>query len=155
MLFRSYEEGAAQSGFEEGVRSAITGILASPYFLYRIEQTPAGVEPGQIYALDDLTLASKLSFFLWNTIPDDELLGLAMRGDLGKQSVLRQQVERMLKDPRAESLASNFVYHWLDMRRLEEVEPDRAIFPYASARGDPREDYLKELELFEIGRAHV
>jgi hypothetical protein len=147
-LLAYYREGAATGGFEEGVRSAVTGILASPYFLYRIEQPPQNVAPGQIYALDDVTLASKLSFFLWNTIPDDELLGLAMRGELGKEATLKQQVERMLKDPRAESLASNFVYHWLDMRRIEEVEPDRAIFPYASGRGDPREDYLKELELF-------
>lgn len=147
-LLEYYRDGHAQNGFEEGIRSMITGILASPYFLYRIEQAPANVAPGEIYALDDLTLASKLSFFLWNTIPDDELLGLAIRGELGKETTLKAQVERMLKDPRAETLGSNFVYHWLDMRRLEEVEPDRAIFPYASGRGDPREDYLKELELF-------
>jgi len=147
-LLEYYREGRAVNGFEEGIRSGITGILASPYFLYRVEHVPEGVQPGQTYRVDDLTLASKLSFFLWNTIPDDELLDLAVRGELGKEKVLREQVTRMLKDPQAQTLASNFVFHWLDMRRLGEVEPDRAIFPYASGRGDPRGDYLKELELF-------
>jgi hypothetical protein len=147
-LLAYYRDGVATNGFEEGIRSGLTGILASPYFLYRIETPPAGVEPGEVYAIDNLTLASKLSFFLWNTIPDDELRELAVRGELGDEKVLRRQVERMLKDPRAGTLASNFVFHWLDLKRLEEVEPDTSIFPYASGRGDPREDYLTELELF-------
>ena len=147
-LLEYYRDGAAQGGFEEGIRSAVTGILASPYFLYRVEQVPANVAPGQTYAIDDLTLASKLSFFFWNTIPDDELLAVATRGELHKDDVLKREVARMLKDPRAESLASNFVYHWLNMRRLGEVDPDRAIFPYASGRGDPRRDYMTELTLF-------
>ena len=148
VLLDFYREGMATNGFEEGIRSGITGILSSPYFLYRIEMPPSNVAPGQTYAVDDVTLASKLSFFLWNTIPDDELRELAVRGQLGDERVLRSQVERMLKDPRAGSLASNFVYHWLDLKRLEEVEPDTSIFPYASGRGDPRDDYLQELELF-------
>src|SRR5690606_7208805 len=139
-----YETG----GFEEGIRSAMTGILASPDFLYRVEPVPAGTAPGETYMLDDITLASKLSFFLWNTIPDEELLGVAMRGELSDPQMLRPQVERMLKDHRAETLASNFVHQWLDIKRLEEVDPDREIFPYASGRGDPREDYLTELTLF-------
>jgi hypothetical protein len=148
VLLEFYREGVATNGFEEGIRSGITGILSSPYFLYRIEMPPTSIVPGETYALDDVTLASKLSFFLWNTIPDDELRDLAVRGQLGDEKVLRQQVERMLKDPRAETLASNFVYHWLDLKRLEEVEPDTSIFPYASGRGDPRGDYLTEIELF-------
>ncbi len=143
-----YRDGVAVNGFEEGIRSGLTGILASPYFLYRIAMPPEGVAPGQTYAVDDVTLASKLSFFLWNTSPDDELRNLAVRGELGDEKVLRQQVERMLKDPRAETLASNFVFHWLDLKRLEEVEPDTSIVPDASGRGDPRADYLTELELF-------
>ncbi len=147
-LLAYYRDGAERSGFEEGIRSGITGILASPYFLYRIELPPEGVAPGETYTIDDLTLASKLSFFLWNSIPDDELRNLAVQGKLGDEKVLRAQVERMLKDPRAETLASNFVYHWLDLKRLEEVEPDTSIFPYASGSGDPRADYLTELELF-------
>ena len=148
VLLEFYREGLAANGFEEGIRSGITGILSSPYFLYRIEMPPTNIAPGEVYALDDVTLASKLSFFLWNTIPDDELRELAVKGQLSDERVLRTQVERMLKDPRAETLASNFVYHWLDLKRLEEVEPDTSIFPYASGRGDPREDYLTELELF-------
>ncbi|HEX7236081.1 MAG TPA: DUF1592 domain-containing protein, partial [Gammaproteobacteria bacterium] len=147
-LLAYYRDGAAANGFEEGIRSGLTGILASPYFLYRIESPPPNVAPGDVYAIDDVTLASKLSFFLWNTIPDDELRDLAVKGQLHDEKVLRQQVERMLKDPRAETLASNFVFHWLDLKRLEEVEPDTSIFPYASGRGDPRDDYLTELELF-------
>jgi len=147
-LLAYYRDGAATNGFEEGIRSGLTGILASPYFLYRIEMPPQSVGPGETYAVDDVALASKLSFFLWNTIPDDELRELAVRGELGDERVLRQQVERMLKDPRAETLASNFVFHWLDLKRLEEVEPDTSIFPYASGRGDPRADYLTELSLF-------
>jgi hypothetical protein len=147
-LLQYYRDGVATNGFEEGIRSAITGILASPYFLYRVEQVPSNVAPGQTYQVSDLELASKLSFFLWNTLPDDELLALATRGELGKQKVLEAQVERMLKDPRAGTLASNFAYHWLNMRRLDEVEPDRSIFPYASGRGDPRDDYMTEFTLF-------
>ena len=147
-LLQYYRDGLEVGGFEEGIRSAITGILASPYFLYRIEQVQQTASAGGAYRIDDLTLASKLSFFLWNTIPDDELRDLAVRGELGDEKVLRRQVERMLKDPRAETLASNFVYHWLNLRRLDEVEPDRSIFPYASGRGDPRGDYLTEFTLF-------
>ena len=147
-LLAYYRDGVAIGGFEEGIRSAITGILASPYFLYRVEEMPAGIAPGQTYTIDDLTLASKLSFFLWNTIPDDELLDLAIRGELGNERTLAAQVERMLADPRAATLASNFMHQWLDLKRLEEVDPDRSIFPYASGRGDPREDYLTEITLF-------
>jgi hypothetical protein len=143
-----YREGAAAGGFEAGVRSAITGILASPYFLYRGERVPTTLAAGTTYRIDDLELASKLSFFLWNTIPDDELRGVAARGELSKPEVLRRQLERMLADPRAATLASNFVNQWLDMARLDEVEPDRAVFPYAAGAGDPRADYMKELELF-------
>ena len=147
-LLQYYRDGLERGGFEEGIRSALTGILASPYFLYRVEQVPAGVAPGEVYAVDDLALASKLSFFLWNTIPDDELLDVASRGELHKDDVLRREVQRMLEDPRADTLASNFVFHWLNLRRLGEVDPDRSIFPYASGRGDPRADYMTELTLF-------
>ena len=91
-----YRDGAAANGFEEGIRSGLTGILASPYFLYRIEMPPEGIAPGQTYAVDDVALASKLSFFLWNTIPDEERRDLAVRGELGNEMVLRQQDARML-----------------------------------------------------------
>jgi hypothetical protein len=147
-LLEYYRDGLAHGGFEEGIREAVTGILASPFFLYRVEPAPSDVKPGDVYRVDDLTLASKLSFFLWSTIPDDELLDLATHGRLHEPKVLREQVERMLADPRSKALASNFVYHWLNLRRLDEVDPDRSIFPYASGEGDPRADYLEELTLF-------
>ena len=146
-IFQYYQEGV-KDGFEEGVRSAVTGILASPFFLYRGERIPDGVGPGDTYAISDLELASKLSFFLWNSIPDDELLTLAEDGALSDPAVLDKQVRRMLADPRSETLASNFVHQWLDMRRLDEIVPDSAVFPYASGRSDPRSDFATELTLF-------
>jgi mono/diheme cytochrome c family protein len=147
-LFAYYEDGIKAGGFESGVRSAITGMLASPFFLYRSERVPAGLRPGDTYAISDVELASKLSFFLWNTIPDEELLKLGIDGKLKDASVLDRQVRRMLADPRAETLASNFVHQWLDMKRLDEIVPDSTVFPYASGRSDPRQDFRTELTLF-------
>ncbi|HXH24333.1 MAG TPA: DUF1592 domain-containing protein [Vicinamibacterales bacterium] len=147
-LLQYYREGAREGGFEHGVRSAITGILASPFFLYRGERVSAGLRPGETYAITDLELASKLSFFLWNSIPDDELLELAIEGKLSEPAALDRQVRRMLADPRSTTLAANFVHQWLDMRRLDEIVPDQAVFPYASGRLDPRDDFRTELTLF-------
>ena len=147
-LLPYYHEGAKAGGFDEGVRSAITGLLASPFFLYRTEQIPANARPGQAYTISDLELASQLSFFLWNTIPDDELLRLAIDGKLKDPSVVDRQVKRMLADDRALTLASNFVPQWLDMKRLDEIVPDSNVFPYASGRADPRDDFMTELTLF-------
>jgi mono/diheme cytochrome c family protein len=147
-LFAYYQDGVKIGGFEEGVRSAITGLLASPFFLYRTEQVPGGVRPGQKYPIGDLEFASKLSFFLWSSIPDDELLQLAIDGRLKDGSVLDRQVRRMLADERAVTLASNFVPQWLDMKRLDEIVPDSTVFPYASGRADPRDDFMEELTLF-------
>jgi mono/diheme cytochrome c family protein len=142
------EEGAKAGGFEGGIRSGITGVLASPFFLYRGEHIPNGLRPGETYAINDLELASKLSFFLWNSIPDDELLQVAVDGRLREPSVLDRQVRRMLGDSRSITLANNFVPQWLDMKRLDEIVPDQAVFPYASGRSDPREDFRTELTLF-------
>jgi hypothetical protein len=147
-LLQYYQDGLKEGGFEGGIRSAITGILASPFFLYRGERLPAGLRPGEVYKIDDLELASRLSFFLWNTIPDDELLDLGINGKLSEPGMLGKQVLRMLADPRSETLASNFVHQWLDMKRLDEIVPDSDVFPYASGRGDPREDFRTELTLF-------
>ena len=147
-LLAYYQDGVKAGGFEEGVRSALTGILASPFFLYRGEQVPAGLKPGEKYAITSLELASNLSFFLWNTIPDDELLQLASEGKLKDPAVLDRQVKRMLADPRSITLASNFVPQWLDMKRLDEIVPDGTVFPYASGRSDPRRDFRTELTLF-------
>jgi mono/diheme cytochrome c family protein len=146
-LMQYYDEGAKES-FDAGIRSALTGLLASPFFLYRGEHVPSGLRPGATYAIGDLELASKLSFFLWNSIPDDELLQAAIDGRLREPTVLDRQVRRMLADSRSITLANNFVPQWLDMKRLDEIVPDQAVFPYASGRSDPREDFRTELTLF-------
>jgi mono/diheme cytochrome c family protein len=146
-LMQYYQDGA-KDGFEAGIRSALTGLLASPFFLYRAEVLPAGVKAGAPYALGDVELASKLSFFLWNSIPDDELLQLAIDGKLKDAAVLDRQVKRLLADPRSITLAGNFLHQWLDMKRLDEIVPDTAVFPYASFRSDPRDDFRTELTLF-------
>ena len=147
-LFQYYQDEVKDGGFEGGIRGAITGLLASPFFLYRAEHIPAGVKPGDRYAISDLELATNLSFFLWNTIPDEELLQLGISGKLSEPAALDRQVRRMLADPRAVTLSSNFVHQWLDMKRLDEIVPDQAVFPYASGRSDPREDFRTELTLF-------
>jgi mono/diheme cytochrome c family protein len=147
-LMQYYQDGVKDGGFETGIRSALTGMLASPFFLYRGERIPSNLRPGEVYAVSDFELASKLSFFLWNTIPDDELLQQASEGKLHDPAALDRQVRRMLADPRSITLASNFVLQWLDMKRLDEIVPDQAVFPYASGRSDPREDFKTELTLF-------
>src|SRR5579864_7801141 len=147
-IMQYYADGVKQGGFESGVRGGVTGILASPFFLYRGERVPAGLKPGEKYAITDLELASKLSFFLWNSIPDDELLDLAIKNKLSDPAALDRQVQRMLADPRSKTLASNFVFQWLDMKRLDDVVPDNDVFPYASGRLDPRQDFRTELTLF-------
>jgi len=136
------------AGFEGGIRAAITGLLASPFFLYRGEHLPTGLRPGDTYTISDLEMASNLSFFLWNTIPDDELLDLAIKNKLSDPSTLDKQVLRMLADPRSITLGSNFVQQWLDMKRLNEIVPDSDVFPYASGRNDPRAGFREELTLF-------
>ncbi|MCU1338798.1 MAG: hypothetical protein JWO19_4379 [Bryobacterales bacterium] len=147
-LMQYYADGAKEGGFESGIRAGITGTLASPFFLYRGERVAAGLKPGEKYAITDLELASKLSFFLWNSIPDDELLDLAARNRLSEPATLDKQVQRMLADPRSKTLASDFVPQWLDMKRLDDIVPDSDVFPYASGRMDPRQDFRTELTLF-------
>jgi len=144
-LYAIYTSGLQHGGFEEGVRRAITAILASPFFLYRAEPTPMAVKAGEEYHITDLELASRLSFFLWSSVPDSELLTLASENRLHEPQVLQTQVHRMLADPRAMTLASNFAFQWLDVERLAEVNPDPKIFPYVT---DPREDFRTELRLF-------
>jgi hypothetical protein len=147
-LMQYYQAGAEDGGFEEGVRAALTGMLASPYFLYRAERVPESVQASGTYRISDLELASRLSFFLWSTLPDEELMALALEGRLSDQEVREREVMRMLADPRAETLATSFAYQWLHLDHLDEVNPDRFIFPYASGQGDPRRHYLREVMLF-------
>jgi len=146
-LMKFYEAGrnAPQGDFDAGIRRAITAILASPMFLYRAEPAPQTAQPGSIFRINDLELASRLSFFLWSSVPDDELRKVALSGKLREPEVLRQQVMRMLADPRSETLASNFAFQWLNIGKLDEIDPDMNLFPYAA---DPREDFRTELRLF-------
>jgi hypothetical protein len=147
-LLAFYEQGYGIGGFEEGIRRALTRTLASPNFLYRAEVPPANVEPGAAYPLSSLDLASRLSFFLWSSIPDDQLLEVAINDQLQNPEVLQDQVRRMLADTRALALAENFAAQWLKLGKLDELNPDEAIFPYASGPGDLRPDFRKELALF-------
>ena len=129
MLLQFYEVGRRQGGFEEGIATAVRGILVSPEFLFRIEHDPSGIQAATPYRVSDLELASRLSFFLWSSIPDDELLTLAEQGRLREDAVLEAQVNRMLVDPRSEALVENFVSQWLGLRRLKAMSPDPKAFP--------------------------
>ena len=145
-LMLPYFEASDSGGFEAGIRMALQRILVSPDFLFRVEADPANVAPGSLYRINDLALASRLSFFLWSTIPDEELLSLAEDGMLTQPEVLRRQVMRMLADPRSNTLVSNFVGQWLFLRNIETVLPDPAAFPYFDE--NLRVAFAKETELF-------
>ena len=128
-LLNFYSMGAEDGGFEIGVRTALEAILSSPHFLLRMEREPNQVAPGDVYTLDDMALAKRLSFFIWGTNPDAELLELANRGKLSRNRILKAQVLRMLVDPRSEALATRFASLWLRLQDLEKVEPDAFWFP--------------------------
>ena len=144
-LMAFYTAGRASAGFEGGVRDALSAILASPHFLYRAE---AGDPAGGTRTLSDLELASRLSFFLWSSLPDDELLTAAAASRLSRPEVLSAQVRRMLADPRAMSLSEDFAFQWLQLAKLDEITPDRAQFPHASGLLDMRALFKEELRLF-------
>ena len=118
-----YRDGAGRGGFEAGVELAVRGILVSPRFLFRFEDQPASVEPGTPYSISDLELASRLSFFLWSSIPDDELVDHAVAERLHDPDVLRRQVRRMLEDPRSRALVDNFAGQWLHIRNVAGFQP--------------------------------
>jgi hypothetical protein len=145
-LMGFYDSGAAQAGFETGVQKSIMAMLASTKFLYRSEPAPENVAQGQSYELTDAELASRLSYFLWSRGPDDELLDLAAAKKLDDPKVLRAQVERMLADPKAKSLADNFAYQWLRIGDVDAIDPDPRLFPDFDA--DLRIAFKKELTLF-------
>ena len=136
---------AGTAGFDAGVRDALGAILASPHFLYRVEAGGAARGPR---TLSDLEMASRLSFFLWSSIPDDELLKLATESRLSQPGVLTAQVARMLVDPRATSLSEDFAFQWLNLAKLDTITPDRGQFPYASGLLDQRGLMKDELRLF-------
>jgi hypothetical protein len=133
-------------GFERGIQAALERLLVSPQFLYRIERDPPTATPGSVYRLTDLQLASRLSFFLWSSIPDNELLEVASRGQLKNPAVLARQVRRMLADPRAESLVTNFASQWLFLRDVDNKKPDELLFPDFDE--GLRQAFRRETELF-------
>ena len=145
-LLVPYHSGRNEEGFEAGIEWALQRILVSPEFLFRIEQDPESVEPGTTYPISDLELASRLSFFLWSSIPDDTLLEVAANGQLEDSVVLEQQVRRMLADSRSQALVSNFAGQWLYLRNMGTVAPDLGEFPEFDE--NLREALQKETELF-------
>jgi hypothetical protein len=155
----AYYHDAKKDGFESGIRTAIVGILASPHFLFRTDDVAANARVDNaatesasaaesIYRLSDVELASKLAFFLWSSLPDEELLLLAEARRLSDLNVLEQQVRRMLADARAETLAADFAYQWLHLNRMDAIRPDPSKFPQTAGRLDPRADFLREIGLF-------
>ncbi len=145
-LMDFYRAGRRDGSFDAGIQLALERLLISPDFLFRIERDPDGIALGTAYALSDLELASRLSFFLWSSIPDPELLELAERGRLRDPAVLEQQTLRMLADPRAKSLVRNFAGQWLYLRNLRSVVPDAVTFPEFDE--NLRDAFRQETELF-------
>ena len=129
-LMPFYETGRRDGGtFDQGIEQVVAAVLASPQFLYRAIRDPKGAAPDTEFALTDLELASRLSFFLWNTGPDEELLTLAEANKLTGPGMLEKQVRRMLADPKASSLVTSFAMKWLNLTDLDQVVPDPALFP--------------------------
>lgn len=145
-LLAVFKQANQSDGFDIGIRRALTAIIASPKFLYRVEQLPENSVPESVYALGEYELAARLSFFLWSSIPDEQLLDLADAGILSDPDVMSGQVVRMLQDPRAETLASNFAYQWLNLGGLDEIDPDPVIF--RDIDFGVRDLFKQEIELF-------
>ncbi len=124
-----FAQAKADGGFEAGIEMALSAVLVSPEFLFRVERDPAGIPANTAYRVSDLELASRLSFFLWSSIPDEDLLGLAAAGRLHEPAVLDRQVRRMLADGRSSALVSNFAAQWLHLRNLDSITPDMRLFP--------------------------
>lgn len=141
-----YEAGRKDGSFDAGIELAIERILASPKFVLRAEKDPANAMPGSVYRVTDLDLASRLSFFLWSSIPDDELLKLATAGKLHDPAVLRQQTLRMLGDPKSHALVSNFAGQWLQLRNVRNILPNSDDFP--DFDDNLRQSFQRETELF-------
>jgi hypothetical protein len=145
-LMTFYGEARQERDFEAGIKTALQALLASPKFLFRFEAEPANAKPGQIYRLSDLDLASRLSFFLWQSAPDAELQKVAAAGALRAPGALEKQVRRMLADARAESLSTRFASQWLRLQDVEKIHPDALLFP--SFDNGLAESYTRETELF-------
>lgn len=152
-LMAFFNEGRRDGNFETGIQFALERILVSPDFLFRIEQDPANANAGSMYAISDTELASRISFFLWSSLPDDELLNLVDDGTLREPGVLENQVERMMADSRADAFIKNFVGQWLYLRNLDGIYPDPAAFPEFDE--NLREAFEQETELFLDDQIHA
>jgi len=141
-LMSFYERGRKEGDFEAGIQQAVARVLVAPRFVFRMEDEPAGLKNGEAYRVDDASLASRLSFFLWSSMPDDELLDLAVKGRLKEPAVLEQQTRRMLKDPKSRALIDNFAGQWLYLRDLASVTPDTKEFD-----ANLRQAFRRETEL--------
>jgi hypothetical protein len=144
-LLKFYQSGKQDGGFESGIELALDRILASPKFLFRVEHDPAGTTAGDTYRISDFELASRLSFFLWSSIPDDELLRLANEGKLKDPVVFDRQVRRMLADGKSQALVDNFAGQWLQLRNLRNVQPNSDLFP--DFDDNLRQSFRRETEL--------
>ena len=140
-----YESSRQNNDFESGIKEAVSAILVSPHFIYRAEGGPV---EGESLMLTDLELASRLSFFLWSSLPDEELLTIASNNELSEPGVLRTQIQRMLADDRAKTLVDDFAFQWLHLSKLDEITPNGFMFRYASRFLDPRPMFRQELSLF-------
>jgi hypothetical protein len=127
-LLGFFKAGREEAGFDAGIQRAVERVLAAPSFLFRVEHPPANAAAGSVYRLSDLDLASRLSFFLWGSVPDDELMNVAVRGKLKDAAVLGQQVQRMLRDPRSDALVNNFASRWLELSKIAGVVPDTDLY---------------------------
>ena len=145
-LLEFYEAGRQEGTFDRGIQLVLERLLVDPEFLFRVERHPDGLPQGSVYALSSVELASRLSFFLWSSIPDAELMDIAERGTLTDPNVLSQQVRRLLDDPRASAMVSDFANQWLLVRNIRFLEPDRALFP--GFDGNLKEALARETELF-------
>ena len=145
-IMRIYEEGRNDATFERGIEAALVRILAAPRFVFRVERDPLNVAPGTAYKLNDVELASRLSFFLWSSIPDDELLAVAEQGKLKDAATFDAQVRRMLADPKSQALVDNFAGQWLQLRNVRNVQPNSDLFP--DFDDNLRQAFKRETELF-------
>jgi mono/diheme cytochrome c family protein len=145
-LLDFYRSGRAEGGFESGIEAALASMLVNPQFLFRIEREPPGIQQKTAYRISGPELASRLSYFLWSSMPDDELLDLGIRGELNRGEVLERQVRRMLADERSRSLVNNFASQWLYLRNLDSVIPDMRLFP--DFDDNLRQALRQETELF-------
>ena len=146
VLFKFYKDARTSGEFEAGIERALRALLVTPEFLFQIEQDPAAIGPNTPYRLTDVEIASRLSFFLWSSIPDDELLDLAIAGKLREPAVLERQVQRMLADSRSEALVNNFADQWLYLRNLASTIPDARLFP--DFDDNLRQALRRETEMF-------